>query len=508
MKNMGWIKSPIAASDSFTIKSGLADGVYFTDQETQNIVATPSLQPGTMNFTSPEIQRTSDKVNDRINITVYLNFTTNAVSSDGTVILTFPDDVIYDDGETLDAYLVTNSSASATTAKTLHSSGAINTITLSSICSSSGCAAGSSLTVLIQWVRNPPAVTTVTSTVTGSSATSQGWVIDQATSSAVNTIFSALTAQTITNVNISPDDPAAGATTNYDVIFTADTDIPQGSQVVITLPSDVTISSTNSGGSTSLDTCANLFNTSVTLTCTVSTDSNGNTVITVDGLFPDATDNSGQFGIDLGLLVNPSTTGNTGAFQIDIVTSDGDAVASEDSSDTANNSVEIKTEIPDADCDSNCATCSGTSSSCDTCNNPSNTPFLQNNTCVDSCSSGYFLQDTECFQCHSSCASCSGYADNNCLSCASGFNFENGYCVSSCSKNTEVVDGSCQSNSTNGECNTSCATCTKDLNWCLTCDQSSSTPIVNPVDGTCVANSLGACDTGYYVDNSTNSCQI
>ena len=465
MKNMGWIKSPIATSDSFTIKSGLADGVYFTGQETQSIVATPSLQPGIMNFNSPELEKTNNTVNKRINVTVYLTFTTNAANSDGRVILTFPDDVIYDDGETLDAYLLTNSSATATTAKTLYSSGAINTITLSSICSSSGCASGSSLTVLLQWLRNPPAVTTVTSTVTGISVTSQSWVIDQANSSAVDTIFSSLTAQTITNVNISPDNPAAGVATNYDVIFTADTNIPQGSQVVITLPNDVTISNTNLGGNTFLDTCANLFNISVSLTCTVSTDSNGNTVITVDGLFPDENNNSGQFGLELGTLVNPSMTGNTDSFQIDIVTPEGNSVASEDNTDNSNNSAEIRTEINDIDCSPNCATCSGTNDSCDTCQNPSNNPFLQGNTCVDSCSSGYFLQGTECFQCHSSCSSCSGYADNNCLSCSSGFYFEDGYCVSSCSKDTEIVNGRCQSTSENGECNSTCATCGKNLNW-------------------------------------------
>ena len=97
-------------------------------------------------------------------------------------------------------------------------------------------------------------MTTNTNTVQVNSATSQGWIIDQGTSSAMNTVFSTLVIETVTGVNISPDDPSAGATTNYDVIFTANTDIPQNSYVIITLPSDVTISSTNSGGSTSLDT--------------------------------------------------------------------------------------------------------------------------------------------------------------------------------------------------------------------------------------------------------------
>lgn len=62
------------------------------------------------------------------------------------------------------------------------------------------------------------------------------------------------------------------------------------------------------------------------MTCTIGTDSNGNTIITVEGLFPN-TENSGQFGIDIGLLLNPSVAGSTGSFGIEIVTPAGDTVA-------------------------------------------------------------------------------------------------------------------------------------------------------------------------------------
>lgn len=153
--------------------------------------------------------------------------------------------------------------------------------------------------------------------------------------------------ETVSSIDITPDDPAAGADTNYDVIFTANTDVPKNSTVVITLPPGVTVSSSNAGGATTLDTCANLFNTSVTLTCTVGTDSSGNTIITVEGLFPED-DNSGQFGIDIGILTNPSTTGSTGEFQVDIYTENGDQVASEDNTSNPT-TTEIKTDVPDAD---------------------------------------------------------------------------------------------------------------------------------------------------------------
>lgn len=85
-----------------------------------------------------------------------------------------------------------------------------------------------------------------------------------------------------------PDDPSAGATNvDFEFTFSADTDIPQNSYVEITLPNDITLTTDNTVG-----TCANLFDTSQSLTCTVSTNSAGETVIKVEGLFPDA-ENSG-----------------------------------------------------------------------------------------------------------------------------------------------------------------------------------------------------------------------
>jgi len=57
-------------------------------------------------------------------------------------------------------------------------------------------------------------------------------------------------------------------------------------------------------------------------------------------------------------------------------------------------------------CDSNCKTCSQTSTHCDSCNDGF---FLQDNVCVSECSSNYYLDNTNCFKCH-----------DNCLNCASG----------------------------------------------------------------------------------------
>jgi hypothetical protein len=424
MKNMVWIKSPLLTTDSFAIKSGVSGGIYFIDGVTESITATPTLLPDALSFISPEIQRSSDTVSVKVEWTVYLKFSSNVLNQTGYLYMTLPDDVLYDMGEDLTVTLVTNSSASVTTSKTLYTSGGINVITFNGVCSTSGCAVDSLLTLLILWVKNPPAQTAVTNTITITSATADGWIIDQGTTAAVNSLLAELETAPITDISITPSDPSSSSATNYEIIFTADTDIPTGSYVVVTLPTELVVSATNAGGSTSLDTCQDLFVTTAVITCTIGTDANGQTTIKVEGLFTEA-ENSGQFGLNIGLIDNPSTSGDTGTFQFDIFSSTDNPIASKD----IDTPVTILDPIADADCDSSCLTCSGVATSCDTCNVPSDLPFLQDNTCVSACSNGYFLVDKTCYQCHSSCSECSGYKDSNCLSCSTGFYFENGECV-------------------------------------------------------------------------------
>ena len=133
MKNMGWIKSPLASSDSFTIRSGLAGGIYFIDGISESVVATPTLLPDVLSFISPEITRTNDTVDVKVDYTIYLKFSSNMLNQTGYLKMTLPDDVLYDMGETLTVTLETNSSATASSTKTLYTSGAINTITFTSV---------------------------------------------------------------------------------------------------------------------------------------------------------------------------------------------------------------------------------------------------------------------------------------------------------------------------------------------------------------------------------------
>jgi len=133
MENMGWIKDPLATTDSFTIKTGISGGQYFIDGVEESITATPVLLPNTMSFVTPEINRTSDTVNAKVDWEVFIKFDSNPVEETGKVYFTLPDDIVYDMGETLDVILTSNSSAVSGNTKTLYTSGAVNVISLASI---------------------------------------------------------------------------------------------------------------------------------------------------------------------------------------------------------------------------------------------------------------------------------------------------------------------------------------------------------------------------------------
>ena len=107
VQNMGWIKSPLASTDSFSIKSGLSGGLYFIDDVTSSITATPSLIANLLTFSSsPQISRTSNTVNAKVDWTFTITFSFNPLTSSSYVYLTLPEDVVYDMGETLTTILM------------------------------------------------------------------------------------------------------------------------------------------------------------------------------------------------------------------------------------------------------------------------------------------------------------------------------------------------------------------------------------------------------------------
>lgn len=133
MQNMGWIKAPLETSDSFIIKSGIVGGQYFIDSISQSIFALPALIPDALSFVSPEITRTSNTVNAKVEWTIYIKFTSNPLTQSGYLSMTLPDNVLFDMGETLTTVLQTNSSMPITNTKTLYTSGGINILKFTSV---------------------------------------------------------------------------------------------------------------------------------------------------------------------------------------------------------------------------------------------------------------------------------------------------------------------------------------------------------------------------------------
>ncbi|XP_068278360.1 proprotein convertase subtilisin/kexin type 5 isoform X1 [Nyctibius grandis] len=122
-------------------------------------------------------------------------------------------------------------------------------------------------------------------------------------------------------------------------------------------------------------------------------------------------------------------------------------------------------------CHRSCATCAG--AGVDACINCTQGYFMEDGRCVQSCSSGYYLDHStesgykSCKRCDASCLDCSGQGDRNCTSCPSGYNLDTGVCVmGTVCKDGEYLDDSqeCQL------CEASCQKCVgPELDNCISC---------------------------------------
>ena len=83
-------------------------------------------------------------------------------------------------------------------------------------------------------------------------------------------------------------------------------------------------------------------------------------------------------------------------------------------------------------CSSGCLTCGTSSTQCTSCNPASSIPYLHNQQCISSCPDGYLATGNACSQCQAPCASCAGSLET-CTACVSGY-LESNTCVDSCSK--------------------------------------------------------------------------
>uniref|UniRef100_A0A8V0YXI6 Proprotein convertase subtilisin/kexin type 5 n=1 Tax=Gallus gallus TaxID=9031 RepID=A0A8V0YXI6_CHICK len=122
-------------------------------------------------------------------------------------------------------------------------------------------------------------------------------------------------------------------------------------------------------------------------------------------------------------------------------------------------------------CHRSCATCAG--GGVDACINCTQGYFMEDGRCVQSCSTGYYLDHStesgykSCKRCDASCLDCSGQGDRNCTICPNGYNLDSGVCVvGTVCKDDEYLDGSqeCQL------CEASCEKCTgPEVDDCISC---------------------------------------
>ncbi|TRZ25690.1 hypothetical protein HGM15179_001409 [Zosterops borbonicus] len=122
-------------------------------------------------------------------------------------------------------------------------------------------------------------------------------------------------------------------------------------------------------------------------------------------------------------------------------------------------------------CHRSCATCAG--AGVDACINCTQGYFMEDGRCVQSCSSGYYLDHStesgykSCKRCDPSCLDCSGQGGRNCTSCPNGYNLDTGVCVvGTVCKDGEYLDDSqeCQL------CPISCQKCIgPESDNCISC---------------------------------------
>lgn len=119
-----------------------------------------------------------------------------------------------------------------------------------------------------------------------------------------------------------------------------------------------------------------------------------------------ATINAGTFiTITVNGIQNSQYAAATDSFGIMTLTSDGYSIDQKDTGLTVTNN-----------CDYPCKTCSGSTSTCTSCDLASTYKLFYNNQCLKSCLTGYYGANYQCLPCDSNCRDCSGGA-NQCTYC-------------------------------------------------------------------------------------------
>ena len=176
----------------------------------------------------------------------------------------------------------------------------------------------------------------------------------------------------ISSTTAIPESTALNTSTTYTFSFTPTNTIPQNAFIQIGLPESVTVPT----GTTSL-TCTAASVIESTLVCAYES---ANKMITITNGFLTATSYAvSQVSIKVAGLINPETAQTIGSFTIETKSQEGISI------DYVGSGVTYVLA-----CNSPCLTCSGSLSTCTSCDASSGSPYLYSNTCASSCPSGYY----------------------------------------------------------------------------------------------------------------------
>ena len=427
------------------------------------------------------VSRSNDAIQTLVQVTFSFLHPTS-LSSAGLISISLPDYALLPAGTVTCTRAIDSTVLGFT--YTLYGTGSISSVTISGYCQSQ-CSKNTLFKVTFAGVRTPLSVRPISGQVSVHTSNS-GFMVNTGVISDIGTQLGALIPGNLIAVTIDPYDPTVGVTTTYRVIATSMHGIPAGSVLQIVFPNEISVPESTPGSGN----CSAYLLLDSGLQCT----SSGNRVIVRQGVVTGFA-GSWMFGILIPLIANGLTAGQTGSISLSIQTSEGYTI------DTGDGNTRLYTAYTGS-CDGSCKTCTGVSSTCNSCLTPSSHPYQRVNTCLSLCPATSFLvtspSPVTCITCHFTCKECTSSLSTACLSCSEGLVKSDRTCISTCPLGTLPTNGICI-NST--PCASPCQTCSTSSSFCLSCASDSAYPVLDSVNGRCVANHTSTtdyCPETYY----------
>lgn len=91
VENYNYVVSPLNSTrDSLTITTTTAEGYYFMDTYNTSLFIKPDLRAANLTLQSPEIIRTNNVINKKVQWVINLKIQKNPVPSGGYIVMYFP----------------------------------------------------------------------------------------------------------------------------------------------------------------------------------------------------------------------------------------------------------------------------------------------------------------------------------------------------------------------------------------------------------------------------------